>query len=61
MPCLPTFVFPFRSSKSDVLRLLASIIIFSYLTLFAVQNCVSVFGKTALFVFYSQNPEIALS
>ena len=61
MPCFPTFVFPFRSSKSDVLRLRAPIITFAYLTLFTVQNCVSVFRKAALFVFYSQNPEIALS
>ena len=36
-------------------------ITFSYLTLFTVQNRVSVFWKAALFVFYSQNPEIALS
>ena len=43
MPCFLTFVFPFRSSKSEVLRLLASIMIFSYLTLFAVQNRVRVF------------------
>ena len=42
-PCFPTFVFPLRNSKSDVLRLMASIIAFSYLSLFAVQNRVSVF------------------
>ena len=42
-PCFPTFVFPFRSSKSNVLRLMAPIITFSYLTLFTVQNRVSVF------------------
>ena len=59
-PCFPNFVFPFRSSKSDVLRLMTLIISFLYLTLFAVQNRVSVFSKAALFVFYSQNPEIAL-
>ena len=40
---------------------MAPIITFSYLTLFAVQNRVSIFWKTALFVFYSQNSEIALS
>ena len=42
-PCFPTFVFPLRSSKSDELRLMAPIIIFSYLTLFAVQIRVCVF------------------
>ena len=42
-PCFPTFVFPFQSSKSDVLCLMALIITFSYLTLFAVQDRVSVF------------------
>ena len=31
------------------------------MTLFTVQNRVSVFWKVALFLFYSQNPEIALS
>ena len=41
--CFPTFVFPFRSSKSDVLRLMAPLITFSFLTLFTVQNRVSVF------------------
>ena len=61
MPCFLTFVFPFRSSKSDVLRLMAPIKTFSYLTLFTVQNRVSDFCKAALFVFYSQNPDIALS
>ena len=61
MPCFPTFVFPFRSSKSDALRLMAPIMTFLYLTLFAVQNRVSVFWKAALFAFYKQNPEIALS
>ena len=40
---------------------MAPIITFLYLTLFVVQNCVNVFWKAALFVFYSQNPEIALS
>ena len=45
MPYFPTFVFPFWSSKSDVLRLIASIIISSYLTQFAIQNRVSVFLK----------------
>ena len=59
-PCFPNFVFPFRSSKSDVLRLMTLIISFLYLALFAVQNRVSIFSKAALFVFYSQNPEIAL-
>ena len=61
MPCFITFVFPFRSFKSDVLRLLAIIITFSYLTLLTVQNRVSVFSKAALFAFYSQTLEIALS
>ena len=42
MPCFPTFIFPFRSSKSDVLRLMAPFVTFSYLTLFTVQNRVSV-------------------
>ena len=42
-PCFTTFVFPLRNSKSVVLRLMASIIAFSYLSLFAVQNRVSVF------------------
>ena len=45
MPCFLTFVFPFWSSKSDVLGLMAPIITFSYLTLFTVQNRVSVFLK----------------
>ena len=36
---------------------MAPIVIFSYLTLFAVQNRVSVFWETALFVFYRQKPE----
>ena len=53
MPCFLTFVFPFQSSKSDVLRLMAPIITLSYLTLFAVQNYVSIFWKAALFVIYS--------
>ena len=44
-PRFPTFVFPFRSSKSDALRLMGQVITFSYLTLFIVQNCVSVFLK----------------
>ena len=42
-PCFPTSVFLLRSSKSDVLRLMAPIITFLYLTLFEVQNRVSVF------------------
>ena len=57
---MATFVFPFQSSKSDVLCLMGSIITFLYLTLFTVQNNVSVFSKAAFFVFYNQNPEIAL-
>ena len=61
MNALLTFVFPLRSSKSDVLHLMAPITTFSYLTLFVVQNRVGVFWKAALFVFYSQNSEIALS
>ena len=44
-PCFPTFVFPFRSSKSDVLHLMAPIITFSYFSLFTVQNRVSFFFK----------------
>ena len=44
-----------------MLRLVAQIIKLSYLTLLAVQNRVSDSWKAALFVFYSQNPEIALS
>ena len=35
-------------------------ITFSYLTLFAVQNCVIDFWKATLFVFNSQNPKIAV-
>ena len=38
MPCFPTFVFPLQSSKSIVLHLMAAIITFSNLTLFAVQK-----------------------
>ena len=40
---------------------MAPIYEFLYLTLFTVQNRVSIFWKASLFVFYSQNPEIALS
>ena len=40
---------------------MATISTLSYLTLSTVQNGVSVFWKAALFVFYSQNLEIALS
>ena len=61
MPCFPTSVFPLQNSKSDVLHLMAPIIPYSCLTLFAAQNRVSVFRKATLFVLYSQNPEIALS
>ena len=61
MPCFPTFEFPFWSSKSDMLCLMAPIVTFSYLTLFAVQNYSSIFWKANLFVFYSQNSKIALS
>ena len=43
MPCFPTFVFPFRSSKLDVLRLRAPIIIFSYLTLYSQSKTLSAF------------------
>ena len=41
--CFPTSVFLLRSSKSNMLRFMAPIIIFSYLTPFKVQNRVSVF------------------
>ena len=60
-PSFQTFWFPFRSSKSDVLRLMAPITTFSYLTLFAVQNRAGVFLNAALFVSYRQNSEIELS
>ena len=42
-PCFPTSVFLFQSSKSDMLHLKAPIITFSYLTVYKVQNRVSVF------------------
>ena len=45
MPCFPTFVFPFRSSKLDVLRLMAPIIIFSYLTLYSQSKTLSAFFR----------------
>ena len=54
MPCFPTIVFPFLSSKSDVLCLMAPIITFSYLTLFVVRNCVSVFEKPLCLNFTSK-------
>ena len=61
MPCFPTFAFPFQSSRSDLLHLMAPII--NYISIFdnvySPKPCQR-FLKAALFAFYSQNPEIAL-
>ena len=43
MPCFLTFVFPFQSSKSVALPLMALIIKISYLILFAAQDRAGVF------------------
>ena len=52
MPCFPTFVFPFQSSKSDVLRLMALIITFSYLT-FLQSKTVSAFYERSLCLYFT--------
>ena len=43
MPCFPTFVVTFRNYESDVLRLMAPIIAFSYLTLHSQSKTISAF------------------